>query len=382
MNTHVPTYQELAAEFMDTSKNLLVYQRDYEEDDDVDHRETYDYDKYELENTEEFNRIQERHDLKNVIQPKKEFEDKSKLSVRYNKDVKNVSYNIDSRFRNALVVTDSNNNSFQNQSSSNFLFRLTKTLKNVISVKLTSFEFPNTFYTFSQSRGNKSFEVTVGNETKLITLQDSNYLQTGSNILIDYIKICQDLTASLEFAFGIGSFLASYDTASNRITIQNLTPATFTMTFSPLFSIPNLGLISSNRYNGIGYFLGFQSYQYSGSIGYTSEACPQLIGDSYIYLCISDWNNIEHQDYNQTNFLVFSKILLNTGKNTMIFDTITSNTTSKIYHFIQPTNVNLLKIQLLDAFGIVLDTQGANISMTLEFQEVLNMSLYEKYRDL
>jgi len=74
--------------------------------------------------------------------------------------------------------------------------------------------------------------------------------------------------------------------------------------------------------------------------------------------------------------------LLPTGKNTMIIDTITSNTTSKIYHFLQPTNINLLQIQLLDAFGNVIDLQGANISMTLEFSEVLNMALYEKYRDL
>jgi len=378
----VPTYQQLLAEqYEQTARNLLVYQQEYEEN-DVDEREEYDYDKQELENPEEFNRIQERHDLKNVTQPKKEFEDKSKLSVRYNKDVKRITYNIDSRFRNAVAVTDPTNNSFQSQSSSNFLFRLTKILKNVISAKLTSFEFPNTFYTFSQTRGNKSFQITVGNETKTITLQDGNYLQSGSSTLIDYTKICLDLTASLDGAFGIGSFLASYNATSNRITIQNLVSTTFTMTFTPLITVSTLGLTSTNRYNGIGYFLGFQSYQYTGSIGYTSESCPQLIGDPYIYLSISDWNNVEHQDYNQTNFLVFCKILLTTGKNTMIFDTITSNTTSKIYHFLQPTNVNLLQIQLLDAFGIVLDTQGANFSMTLEFEEVLNMSLYEKYRDL
>lgn len=378
----VPTYQELLAkEYEQTARNLLVYHQEYEEE-DVDEREEYDYDKQELEAPEEFNRVQERHDLKNIIQPKKEFEDKSKLSVRYNKDVKKISYNIDSRFRNAVTVTDPTNNSFQYQASSNFLFRLTKILKNIISVKLTSFEFPNTFYTFSQSRGNKSFQVTVGNETKTITLQDGNYLQSGSTTLIDYTALCADLTASLEVAFGIGSFLASYNASSNRIIIQNLVSTTFTMTFSSTTTISNLGLTSTNRFNGIGYFLGFQSYQYSGYIGYTSEACPQLIGDPYIYLSISDWSNIEHQDYNQTNFLVFCKILLTSGKNTMIFDTMTSNTTSKIYHFLQPTNINLLQIQLLDAFGTILDTQGANLSMTLEFEEVLNMALYEKYRDL
>jgi hypothetical protein len=374
------TYQQILAEtYEENSRNLLVHQNEYEDDDQVDEHENKDYDNQELESPEEFNRIQERNDLKNVIAPKKPFDDKSKLSVRYNKDIKTLVYNIDSRFRNATVTTTSTN-TFPLQSSSNFLFRLSKILKNIISVKLTSLELPNTFYTFSDSRQNKAFNVTVGSTTKQITIQDGNYLQSGSSTLIDYTALISLYQSSLQLAFPSESFTATYNTSTNRITIANTN--SFTLTFAPLNSLTNYGVTSTNQFNGVGYFLGYQSYVYSGSTSYTAEFCPQLIGDAYIYLEISDWDNVQHQDYNQSSFYVFTKILLPTGKNTIIIDTTISNPTNKEYHFLQPTNINLLQIRLVDAFGYTIDLQGANISMTLEFQEVLNMELYEKLRDI
>lgn len=376
----VPSYHQLLAEqYEENSRNLLVHPNEYEDDDQVNDHEEHDYTDRELEQPEEFNRFQERHDLKNVIQPKKDFEDKGKNSVRYNKDVKPLVYNIDSRFRNATAIT-SPTNTFPLQASSNFAFRLEKTIKNISSVKLTSFEFPNTFYTFSNSRQNKTFNVTVGSSTKLITLNDGNYLQTGSDKLIDYTALCNLYQASLTLAFPAESFTVVYNTSSNRIIIANTNP--FILSFAPVITVPNLGLTSTNQNIGIGYFLGFQQYQYSGSNSYTSEFCPQIIGDSYIYLSINDWNNVEHQNYNQTNFYVFAKILLTGGKNSLIIDTPVTNPTNKEYHFIQPTNINLLQIKLLDAFGNIIDLEGANISMTLEFNEILNLALYEKMRDL
>jgi hypothetical protein len=380
------TYQKILAEtYEENSRNLLVHQNEYEDDDQVEEHEQQDYDDRELEDQEEFNRVQDRHDLKNVVAPKKPFEDKGKASVRYNKDVKTLVYNIDSRFRNATVVTTSSN-TFTSQSSSNFLFRLSKILKNVVSAKLTSFELPNTFYTFSNSRQNKAFMVTVGGVTKEITVNDGNYLQSGSSTLIDYTALALDYEAALNLAFSPPeTFTVVYNTSSNRIVISNTTaptPSSFTLSFAPINALVNYGVTSTNQFNGVGYFLGYQNYQYSGSTSYTSEACPQLVGDNYIYLEISDWDNVQHQDYNQSSFFVFTKILLPTGKNTIIIDTPITNPTNKEYHFMQPTNINLLQIRLVDAFGYTVDLEGSNISMTLEFQEVLNMELYEKMRDM
>lgn len=375
-----PSYQQILAEqYEETARNLLVYPNEYEDDEQVAEHETHAYDTQEVENPDEFNAFQPRHSLRNIIQPASTFDDKGTASIRYTKDVRTLVYNIDSRFRNAIAIT-STTNTFPLQASSNFAFRLGKVIKNISSVKLTSFEVPNTFYTFSDARQNKSFTVTVGGTTKLITTNDGNYLQSGSDKLIDYTALATAYQAGLTFAFPAESFTVVYNTSSNRITIANTN--SFTLSFSPVITLPSLGVTSTNRDNGVGYFLGFQQYQYTGSTSYTAEFCPQLIGDSYVYLSINDWNNVEHQNYNQSNFYVFVKILLTGGKNAVIIDTPVTNPTNKEYHFIQPANINLLQIKILDAFGKIIDLDGANISMTLEFNEVLNLALYEKLREL
>lgn len=374
------TYQQILAEVYDeNSKNLLVYHNEYEDDEQVQENEDRDYDKQELEDQDEFNRVQERHSLKNVIQSKNLFDDRGKTSVRYNKDVKKLTYNIDSRFRSATAVTSSSN-TFAPQTSSNFLFRLSQLIKNIISVKLTSLEFPNTFHTFSNARKNKSFTVVVGGITKEVTINDGNYLQSGSTVLIDYTALASAYQSALQIAFSSETFTVTLNTSTNRITITN--GNTFTILFADTTTLPNYNLTSTNKFNGVGYFLGFQNYQYTGFTSYTGEVCPQLVGDNYIYLEIGDWDNIQHQNYNQSNFYVFAKILLTTGKNTVVIDNDNTNLTNKEYNFMQPTNINLLQIRLLDVFGTTIDLDGGNISMTLEFQEVLNMDLYEKMREI
>ncbi len=374
----VPNYQQLLAEqYEENARNLLIYPNDYEED-DVDEHAQEDYDLKDVPDKEEFNRVQERHDLKNVITPKQPFDDKSKLSVRYNKDVQNIVINVDSRFRNAINATSSSNPIINPQTSTNFTFRTSRIYKNIISAKLTSLEFPNTFKTFSASRGNTIFNVTVGSTTATLTIGDGNYLLSGSSQIIDYDLIRADLALQLTTAFPLESFLVTF--ASNRITISNGNP--FSLIFASPTTVPNLGLVSSSLYNGLGTYLGFLNYSYTGLTSYTAEVAPQLIGDAYIYLSINDWNNIEHQDLNQTNFTAFIKILLLNGKDQMIFDTSTNNTTSKVYHFTQPVNVNNLQIQFIDAFGVIIDLDNANVSMTLEFQQVLNSALYEKMREI
>lgn len=374
----VPNYQQLLAEqYEENARNLLVHPNDYEED-DVNEYEEEDYDVKDVPDKEEFNRIQERHDVKNVITPKQPFDDKSKLSVRYNKDVQNLIINVDSRFRNAINATPQSNPIINPQTSTNFMFRTSRIYKNIISAKLTSLEFPNTFKTFSASRGNTTFNVTVGSTTAILTLGDGNYLLSGSTQVIDYDLIKADLALQLTTAFPAETFAVTY--TNNRITISN--GNAFSLVFAYPSSVPRLGLVSSSLYNGLGTYLGYLNYSYTGSTSYTAEVAPQLIGDAYIYLSINDWNNVEHQDLNQSNFTAFIKILLLNGKNQMVFDTITSNTTSKIYHFTQPVNINNLQIQFVDAFGVIIDLDNANVSMTLEFQQVLNAALYEKMREL
>ncbi len=84
---------------------------------------------------------------------------------------------------------------------------------------------------------------------------------------------------------------------------------------------------------------------------------------------------------NNTFFTVFAKIPIGVNKGAMILDSDVSNTTSKTYRFLLPTNIQQLEIQLLDRAGVELSFDN-DYSMTLEVEEVISQALYEKLREM
>jgi len=81
---------------------------------------------------------------------------------------------IDSKFRDNYDVTN----------SSNFMIQLPTRMTNVVSMQLTSFEIPVSFYGISSNYGNNTFEIVVNylnqyndliTESKTIIVPDGNY---------------------------------------------------------------------------------------------------------------------------------------------------------------------------------------------------------------
>jgi hypothetical protein len=357
------TYQQLLADaYEENAKNLLVDQHDYEEE-DVDENEEHDYAKHELPNPEEFRKFGgDRGTEKEINKSGNAFDDKSKISVRYEKDVRTHVINIDSRFRSYTKSTTTNQ--YEESKSSNFVFRPHRAYKNIVSVRVSSLEFPNVMYTFSAVRENITIGISQppGNPYVNFTISPGNYpdAATLATAVEDVIQATYP------------SFSVNYDPVTNKITIADTNP--FDMDFTP-------STVTLPFDNGLGHYLGFRELKYeTGSTSYAAEACPDIYGDTYVYLVVNDYSVIEHQDFNHTSFTALAKIQLNVPKNTMIFDQL--NTTTKEYFFQQPTNVTQLRVRLLDAYGRELDLLGMNFSVTLELKEVVNHSLYEKMREL
>lgn len=355
------TYQQILAEhYEENAKKLLVQQQDYE-DEDVDAYDKDEYDENELEDKQLFNRFQPRHSEENIIQPSKAEHDPLRHKVKSRTRV----LNIDGKFRgfispsnptntvctgNSIVTPDIGETT--GTSSSYFVFMPSRVFKNVTSIKLTSFEFPNVFYTFSAVRGNTTLYI----DGAPITIPDGNYS-------ID------DLITTLNNHLPAG-VTVQYSSVTNRVTFSKA--SSFNLSFSNIAPIGN----------GIGYNLGFTNFNYSSLTSYTAEYLPDVIQDTYVYLAINDYNLVEHQEYGQTHFDAFAKITLPTGKGAVIYDNNYSNSSTKEYHFPQPVNISRFEIKVLDSYGQVLDLQGANFSMTLELQEVIDSGLYEKMREL
>jgi len=372
------TYQQILAEQYDeNAKNLLVRANEYSGDEYVDE---YDHDNYELNdlsNKEEFNKFQgDRNKPEHVIKPVSDNQAAHRSKVR----LRNRVINIDGKFRgnisNVLAQPGECNSATRQlmpdigtpgTTSSYFVFQPARVYKNVSSIKVTSFEFPNVFYTFSDSRNNISFQVDDGQGYKLVTIQQGNY--SSSTLLASTIQEAMNSTTGLNSDYGV-----RIDPISGKLIISDSNSNNFNIIFPTTLNNPTG--------NGIGYNLGFQNTSYNFSSTYTAENFPDVIQDTYIYLSINDYNLVEHHEYGQTHFEAIAKITLPSAKNTIVYDNNFINSSSKQYHFYQPTNVSRFEIKLIDAYGELLDLQGSNFSMTLELEEILDSSIYEKMLEL
>jgi hypothetical protein len=126
--------EEARREFAPNAKDLLT--ANYVEYDD--HVDGHDAHPDELEDQHEFQRPQGSHQAAALLPEQPKDVHKSTTGVAYDKAVQIHVISVDSRFR-----TD------QGSNPSNFLFKLLTPIKNVISIRLSSLEIPNTWYTFS-----------------------------------------------------------------------------------------------------------------------------------------------------------------------------------------------------------------------------------------
>jgi hypothetical protein len=273
--------------------------------------------------------------------------------------------------------------------SSWFVFNASQLYKNITSVKLTSLEFYNSFYTFSFARGNTYFYITLKDASQYtIVIPDGNYstyekfasaIQTAFLNPYTFLFPLTSPNDLISTTYSVSTHInALYDDVGHTIVLNG---DEFTLQFPPC---------ETNPYNnGIGYNMGFlnNTYTINKQLGNTlailaSDQCPDIVQDTYIYLQINDWNLVEHQQYGQTHFSVFAKIPLNSPKNTIVFDNNYLNSSTKEYVFQQPVNLQKFTIKMIDVYGNVLDLRGGNFSMTIELQQVNNSAVYEKLLEL
>ena len=412
------TYQQILAEqYAENAKSMLVPQQD-----DYDEEE-YEIDEYQqrtlhhepLEDQQAYQGFAGARNTEEIVSKTTQFEDKSKLSVRYNKDVKTNVFNIDSRFRsyalpnfnivssnvpsdvllNALVDTSTS-------TSSHFVFRLSRLIKNAISIKLTSMEIPNVFANYSTARGNSQLRIKTSTQTTYQIINIAPNKADGTNqplyissprLLVEYINTKMTALGSpysqITCGLNTDGFIKFTNTGS---TIFNIDFHTQPLVSPELF-VQGGAQVFDNTYkygkaqlfDTLGVTLGFPeltdvTLAVSPAI-ITASHPIDLNTDDYIYLSINDYTTVIPQVVNDTFFTVFAKIPIQVDKNKMIFDTDSNNSTTKEFRFLQPTNIQQLEIELLDMSGAELSFSN-NFSMTIEIEEVVSHSLYEKMREM
>lgn len=446
--SHQPvTYQQLLAQqYEENARDLLVYQEtDYqnvhEEDANVNAHNAHHEVGEQLADPHEFQRFAGNRNTENLVIKPKDFDDRGKSSVRYNKDVQIDVFNIDTRFRSYAVpgISATNPTLIGNTKvdgrnyvspvdatitslTSNYVFQIERQVRNIISASLTSFELPNRFFNLVDIRNNYYIYVKQGTYnddnpyTKVavfitdVNLSASTTVQTlgppGQN---GFYYSNTSIIPALNYSLRTAGFTDVSVTYSDGYCYFNnsSTTNTYVINFTPE-APPTGSIINTQIYPTLGRMLGFTNFMYeitpsnqSGNQYSTpcSSSCGQLIiftsnggvagedpidmnADSYIYLSVADWNNIQHETADNTFFTVFARIPVVVDKGKLIYDTNVTSTTTKIYYFTQPTNLQQFKVTLLDKTGQVLLMPNVDWSMTIELEEVLNQSLYEKMREL
>ena len=189
--------------------------------------------------------------------------DNTTTAVLYPTDVKTHVLNIDSRFRDHS----------QSVSSTDFMIKLPRTYKNVIGVRLSSVEIPNTWYTFTCARGNTAIKV----NNIVSYIPDGNYTPT---------QLAASAESAIQTAAGDANTTVAFSSVTGKITISNSTDG-LSLEFGTAPSCGDCLSAASSLipYNGgLGYQLGFTGTAYGGNSTFTGEYIVDTMRDTYVLL--------------------------------------------------------------------------------------------------
>ena len=292
---------------------------------------------------------------------------------------------IDSKFRENFEIT----------TSSNFTVNLPTKLSNIISMQLTSFEIPVSFYGISNTYGNNLFEIIIHylnddveiSETKTIVVPDGNYNPFYFiKIINNLISPRNDEGESLNPEDIFGYILVSVDMTSDysgtgRVTFTTTgTKANLIQSFELKFIKPfncndTIFPISSR----IGYNFGFIKEEYKNEKTYVSEMIIEPATVRYFYLAIDDYNNNVNNQFipvykNSTTLTscIISKISVRGSYFSLIMENDLNITTEPRTYF-GPVNIQKMQISLLDDHGRLLDMTQGNFSFTLLIKRLYDL---------
>ena len=259
----------------------------------------------------------------------------------------NIVINIDSKFRDRNIY----------KNSGKFNINLPTTYRNVISIRLSSIEFPNLFYTFSKSKNNTYFYISTYTMSPYkIEIREGNYVSSA------IITELNSKFAELAALSGL-TITAALDTISGKITFSS--GSAFNLIFPNDFEFT------------LGNNLGYIKKEYLNNTNYTGEGILDVIGDSYIFLRINDYGDLVSQ-LGEKNIL--GKIVLNQSKAIMVFDN-SSNYLTKSYVFNTPQSINKLNVELVDRYGYIVDMLNLDFSFTIELQTIFDNTKSGIYYD-
>ncbi len=287
--------------------------------------------------------------------------------------------------------------------STDYLTTLPTKLKEVVSMELTGFEFPNTYFQISKSLGNNYFWLGWQKTSALvlawyyISIPDGTYKrETMQNMINTQIQKatgkpstecpqCSIDAQSLRTVFAlpitINNPAAFLQIAFNRTRGPAQTPTgnkTYTTTDASQNNIapPEINLSNSTIAQNFGWILGYRMAEYKASTAYVSEGVYDSWGTKYLYVIVNDfqknYTNLVEPIYNSSlgrdNILArisLAPLLTTISEGTSLADQF--NPGDFVRNYFGPVDIEKLRVTIVDEFGRVINLNNMDMSLALTF---------------
>jgi len=290
------------------------------------------------------------------------------------------SLNIDTRFRDNLYSTH----------SSDFTLQLPTKFNKVVSMSLSSLEFPVSFYSISRYNGNNFLYLSVSYSDgtdgtliadKVIVLPDGNYnsadLLEKINTLLSTVETGEnDIFASVQLSLDI----TESGSGTGKVTIKpsGLNAERITNIMMDFRRDINGVIDKVDVSTKIGWNLGFIGRRYTGKTTYTADTVIEPASTRYIYLAIDDFCNSSHNHFvNVFNDSIMNpNILARLSIKGSYFSLIMENDFNIVTEprtYFGPVDIQRLRVRLFDDHGRVLDTNHSNFSFCLDLKMLYDL---------
>ncbi len=278
--------------------------------------------------------------------------------------------------------------------STDYLTTLPTKLKEVVSMELSGFEFPNTYFQISKSLGNNFFWLGWQKSTPLVlswyyiaipdgtyerrTMQDmiNTQIQKATGKPAEECPQCSIEIQSLRTIFALPTTTSNpaafLQLAFNRTRGGN----TITDTSQNNIAPADIDTQSSNVAQNFGWILGFRMAEYKASTAYVSEGVYDSWGTKYLYVIVDDFNrnfaNLVEPIYNSSlgrdNILArisLAPLLSTVSNGTSLADQF--NPGDFVRNYFGPVDIEKLRITIVDEFGRVINLNNMDLSLAFTF---------------
>lgn len=250
-----------------------------------------------------------------------------------------------------------------------YTFTFPERQTNIKGIRIVTVETPVSFYNYSSSLGNNSFQITYNGSIYPIDISNGVYSTTANLVTQINSQIQRDSQNTLS------NISISTTPDQQRTIITNSSTNTYTIQFNTDFSG------NTDNYNlgsKLGRALGFKnpSYSFNSTKSLISESSINLNTVRYLYLVVDEFSSgftnsfICPLQHSLLSKKILGRIALDNTRfpygSIQISNTFNAFLSSDIRHYNGVVDIQKIQVQLVNEYGVPIDLNGQDFSFLLE----------------